>query len=59
MTTTTTTTTSSTLQDKGIRPRSDAVSLETTILIQRMYRHILNDNCDHCRHILRGNKNND
>lgn len=37
----------------------DDIALEATHLIQRMVRHILYDNCDHCRHILRGNKNND
>jgi hypothetical protein len=36
------------------KPESD-IALEATHLIQRMVRHILYDNCDHCRHILKDN----
>jgi hypothetical protein len=46
--------TSSILSDKRLRPESD-IALEATHLIQRMVRHILYDNCDHCRHILKEN----
>jgi hypothetical protein len=44
--------TSSILSDKHFSPESD-IALEATHLIQRMVRHILYDNCDHCRHILK------
>jgi hypothetical protein len=54
--------TSSILSDKRFSasadPESD-IALEATHLIQRMVRHILYDNCDHCRHILRVHNNND
>jgi hypothetical protein len=33
------------------------VAIEATKLIQKMYRHILNDGCIHCRHILNDDNN--
>ena len=33
------------------------IALEAMHLIQRMVRHILYDNCDHCRHILKDKDN--
>ena len=36
---------------------SSFVAVEATKLIQKMYRHILNDGCIHCKHILNGDNN--
>jgi hypothetical protein len=38
---------------------SEDVALEATHLIQKMVRHILYDGCDHCRHILKDNNNDE
>lgn len=40
--------TTSILEDKP------SLAAETDELILKMYRHILNDNCQHCKHILKG-----
>lgn len=44
--------TSSILENKS---SSNDVAVEATKLIQKMYRHILNDGCIHCKHILSDN----
>jgi hypothetical protein len=44
--------TSSIPSDKHLRPESD-IALEATHLIQRVYKHILNDNCECCRNAIR------
>jgi hypothetical protein len=35
------------------------IALEVTGIIQKIYRHILIDNCDHCRAVLNNNNNNE
>lgn len=43
-------------ETKGFRQQSDALAVTTRILISRIKNHIERDNCDHCRAILKEDK---
>jgi len=47
--------TTETVQDKrsSSSGSGDDIALEATHLIQRVYKHILNDNCECCRNAIR------
>ena len=38
--------------------KNDSVASEASELIQRMYHHIVNDNCEHCKDILKSEAGN-